>query len=112
MRKHYVIDASVAAKWILPEAGSDRAAELLTTSGAIFHAPELCIAEVTSTLWKRVNRGELTRSAAGGAIALVSDLPLRPQAHQPLVTSAFGIAIDRGISVYDALYVAHAMSLD
>jgi predicted nucleic acid-binding protein len=55
---HFVVDASVAVKWYLPEAESTRATALLA-SGNILSAPGLIYPEVANVFWKRVQRGEL-----------------------------------------------------
>lgn len=52
-----IVDASVAAKWVLDEAGSDEARALLTQTVA---APDLIYAEVFNAVHKRVRRGEAT----------------------------------------------------
>jgi predicted nucleic acid-binding protein len=53
-----VLDASVAAKCYLEEAGSDEAIALLTSETKLL-APELIRLEVCSALCRRVRRGEL-----------------------------------------------------
>jgi predicted nucleic acid-binding protein len=108
----YVIDASVAAKWILPEPDSDVAMVLLEQADARFHVPELCTAELANVLWKRSRRGEISSLDAVEAAAQLRDLPVRRHSHQTLITPALLIALQHGITVYDALYVALALSLD
>jgi predicted nucleic acid-binding protein len=112
MERHLVVDASVAAKWILAESGSEAAWELLDNDELTLHAPELCIAELTNTLWKRVRRGELKPFEAIEASGLLRDLPMEEHAHKPIVLSALAIALQQNITVYDALYVALALSLE
>src|SRR5690349_2778305 len=111
MARDVVIDASVASKWILPEPDSNAALAILHEDDVTFHAPELCLAEVLNVLWKRVRRGQLTNDEALAAHDLALELPVRQHAHQPIVTSAFAIALQYEITVYDALYVALARSL-
>lgn len=64
----YVIDASVAVKWFLPELHSDKAEVLLKgflTEGLSLTAPDLLVPEVGNTLWKRsVLRKEISLSKA------------------------------------------------
>ena len=45
----WVIDASVAAKWLLPEDGSDQASALL---GDALLVPDLLFAELANIFWK------------------------------------------------------------
>ena len=54
-----VIDANVAAKWYLPERGSEAALELLDSPRQLF-APELIRLEVLAAITRRVRKGEAT----------------------------------------------------
>jgi predicted nucleic acid-binding protein len=45
-----VVDASVAAKWLLPETDSHAAARLLEDDELAFHVPELFDAELGNAL--------------------------------------------------------------
>ena len=82
-----VVDASVAIKWFLLEAGRDEARRLLD-AGQRLIAPELIVAEVTNTMWKRVMAGQITaRQGAAATAALTQFLePLLPIA--PLAARA------------------------
>jgi predicted nucleic acid-binding protein len=59
----FVVDASVAVKWILPESGSSAAAALRKLNDDL-SAPSLIAVEVGNALWKAVRRGSVTRSEA------------------------------------------------
>ena len=50
-----VVDASVAAKWFLPEIHSDAAARLLDPAIALY-APDLIVPEFGNILWKKIRR--------------------------------------------------------
>ena len=74
------VDASVAVKWVVGEAGSDAA--VLLRESRLF-APDLWIAECANVLWKKVRRAELTAAEAEvAAMALesadVEMVPTRP----------------------------------
>jgi len=106
-----VLDASVAAKWLLAEEDSDKADGLFQawTVGRIeLLAPEILPAEVSSALWKRVMRGFLPPSEALRLQNEFGDLriPLHPIAG--LVDAAFHLALRFRHSVYDGLYLALA----
>ena len=64
-----VIDASVAIKWVVPEAGTEEAVELLGRGGLV--APDLLFAECANILWKKVRNGELQKSEALIAARLI-----------------------------------------
>jgi predicted nucleic acid-binding protein len=57
-----VVDASVAVKWVLPEADSGPAVALREADALI--APSLVIAEIGNALWKSVLRGDVDKSDA------------------------------------------------
>jgi len=75
----FVVDASVAVKWILPESGSSAAAALRKLNDDL-SAPSLIAVEVGNALWKAVRRGGVTRSEAleGFEAALISLQSLIP----------------------------------
>lgn len=106
------MDASVAAKWLLPEAGSNAAARLLDDDGVAFHVPELFDAELGNVLWKRVQRRELSTAEASRTVALVNRIPATRHVHADLLEHAFTLAVELSISVYDALYVSLAVAID
>ena len=106
------MDASVAAKWLLPEIDSDAAARLLEDDDLAFHVPELFDAELGNVLWKRVQRREMSTAEAAETVALVNRIPATRHAHADLLEHAFALAVELSISVYDALYVSLALALD
>ena len=79
-----VVDASVAAKWLLVEEDSDKAEALFrawTAKRIGLLAPEILPAEVASALWKRVMRGLLPAAEALKLQREFNDLaiPLHPR---------------------------------
>jgi predicted nucleic acid-binding protein len=58
-----VIDASMAAKGFLPEAGSEEAPRLLTSADKLI-APDLIRVEVATAMTRRVRLGELPENEA------------------------------------------------
>ena len=107
----FVVDASVAIKWFLPEPHDDCAARL-RSEGTDLEAPDLLYAEIGNALWKRVRRGELTRAAAERIIAAVSRLPIEVHPSRLLSGAAFQIACATGLTAYDSLYLATALLTD
>lgn len=112
MRSRVVVDASVAATWLLPEPGSDAAVLLLDPDGPTLHVPELFDAELGNMLWKRVRRGELAADSATALGALVNRMPPTRHRHDSLLEGALALALELSITVYDALYVALAVALN
>jgi len=58
-----VVDASVAAKWLVSEPLSNRALAVLGGSDELI-APDLFLAEVGNILWKKARAGHLTPAMA------------------------------------------------
>ncbi len=114
--KTYVIDTSVAVKWYIPEPLSDAAVyylELYRQEQARLLAPDLIIAEMGNVLWKKVRQKELIIEDArqvGGILA--NYCPLRLIASSELMPAALEIAIAIGLTVYDSLYLALAVSTE
>jgi predicted nucleic acid-binding protein len=109
-----IVDASVAAKWLLFEPERDQAVAILMRwlKGEVnLLAPEILPLELASALWKRVNRGLLPEKSA---LPLYEDfirlrLPLAPIGDLAVV--ALELALRHRHAVYDCLYVALAADL-
>ncbi len=112
----FVIDTSVAVKWYIPEPLSDAAVyylELYRQEQASLLAPDLIIAEMGNVLWKKVRQNELIIQDArqvGGILA--NYCPLRLISSSKLMPAALEIAIAIGLTVYDSLYLALAVSAE
>jgi predicted nucleic acid-binding protein len=101
-----VVDASVAAKWVLEEDGSDRANALRAEGGLI--APSLVAAEIGNTLWKAVHRGLVSRADALVAVEAAL-LPFDAlMANEELLARALEMAMDLSHPIYDCFYLALA----
>ena len=101
------VDASVACKWFVEEAGSADAEKLLAGGDALV-APDFIVAEVCSAFWKKLRAGQMT---AAQATAAMEGLPgffddLVP-CHN-LGVRALAIAEALGHPVYDCFYLALA----
>ena len=111
MRKQ-VIDASVAAKWVFPEEGSEAAEQLLEAmvGGQVqLIAPDSYVSELGNIAWKKaVLRKEVSlKEARDGLRFLLSVLP-RLVPSPLLLEDALEIAVAHRRSVHDSLYVALA----
>jgi predicted nucleic acid-binding protein len=107
----FVVDASVAVKWFLPEPHADAARRLLD-GGHTLMAPDLLFPEVANILWKRVRRQEITDEEAAATVQALGALPLQVSASWPLVLLALEIACRTQRTVYDSLYLALAVHED
>ena len=104
-----VVDASVVIKWFVPEPHAE-AARALLRAGLSLLAPDLIRAEVGNVLWKRWRRGELDAAEVDAALADFRRFPLEVHSAEPLLESAWAIARETGLTVYDGLYVALAVA--
>ena len=107
----FVVDASVAIKWFLPEPHDDCAARLRRTAGGL-DAPDLLHAEVAGALWKRVRRRELGAAAAERIVDALARLPIESHPARLLAAAALRIARATGLTVHDYLYLATALLTD
>ncbi len=107
----YVVDASVAIKWFIPEIHSE-AALRLRNSRFRLHVPALMTLELGNVLAKKIRRGELTRAEGDVVLKELKQLPLQRHADERLFPAAYQLALDTQRSVYDCLYLAVAEAVD
>jgi predicted nucleic acid-binding protein len=107
-----VIDASVAAKWFLPdEPFSESALELLRQAAAgttNFIVPDLFFSECGNILWKAARRKRLSGEETLAAIQLIEELQLMTVPAAGLLENTMLIARNYYRSFYDSLYLAVA----
>ena len=111
----YVIDASVAAKWVLPAGGETLAGEALLllkryAAGELrFVVPDLFWAELGNILWKALRSDRIRAASAESALHAMRDRSFPTVSSHALLAEAFAIATAFDRTVYDALYVAVAV---
>ena len=103
----WVVDASIAVKWVIPEVLSEQADRVRDHPGDIL-APDLLLVEVANALWRKTTAREISAREAEEAFDLVrrSGADLRPT--PPLVPRAMDLARRLGHPVYDCVYLALA----
>lgn len=104
----YVIDASVAAKWLFLETGSNEAVQLLEQFD-FFYAPNLFQIELDAIITKKVRKKELSIVEAPEKKNQAAMLPARFINYLELSDIAFEISITLPITLYDATYIATAI---
>ncbi len=111
-----VVDASVAAKWLLPAAGeglldqANRLAALHVKRELQLLAPDLIEAELGNVLWKAVRRKRISQAEAGNSLRNFVALAIQIVPTSDLLDQALQIAVACDWSFYDSLYVALALS--
>lgn len=101
----WVIDASVAAKWLVPEPGSAPASALLADD---LKVPDLLFPEVANILWKKQMRAEIDTSTADAAARWLLQVPLQVHACAGLTAEAVRLSIRLQHPAYDCFYLALA----
>jgi predicted nucleic acid-binding protein len=105
----FVVDASVAVKWLVSEALSEQAARLLDHDQPLV-APGLLYAEAANALWAMARRGDLTVTEVREALDLLAEAPLTvPYPMRQLMPAAARLASDLDHPVYDCFYLALAL---
>ena len=111
----YVVDASVAIKWYVPEVHHEHASRLLAGMGhadVALHAPDLFLSEAGNIIWKKVWSRECSRQEGEEILDALLAVPITIHPARLLLPSAFEVASDHGTTVHDALYVVLAAHLD
>jgi len=103
----FVVDASVAVKWLVEEPDSDAALEL-AESGEELHAPRLMASEVANALWRKARLGQIERADASAALAWAPDMPVRWNDDETVSADAVRLALALDHPVYDCMYLALA----
>ena len=107
----YVVDASVAIKWFLPEIYSDVALRV-RHGGNRLHVPAFIMLELGNVLAKKIRREELTRHEGDAILKELKHLPLQRHADERLLSAAYMLACETHRSLYDCLYLTLAEAVD
>ena len=102
-----VVDASVAAKWLIAEPDSEIAAMLLDASFDL-QAPRLLASEIGNLLWRRAVNGSIDDHEAARLAAALLDMPLQWRDDERTCVEAVRIAVELGHPAYDCMYLALA----
>jgi predicted nucleic acid-binding protein len=111
-----VVDACVAAKWVLPAAGetllgeAHRLIERHLRRDLQLLAPTLIEAEIGNVLWKAVRRKRISPAEAANSLRRFTELGIQSIPTDDLLERALQIAVDCDRSFYDSLYVALALA--
>ncbi len=111
----FVVDASVAAAWLLPD-------EPLIEKGAFVRdsylrgdiqmfVPDLLFPEIGNVLWKACRRGRVTAHWARESASALLQMQIPTAPSKPLLQDALSFAIATDRSAYDSIYVTLAMEM-
>lgn len=105
----YVVDASVAVKWLVEEALSDKAAALLDDE-AMLVAPPLLFSETANALWAMRRRGDIAAADLVEAVETLRAAPVStPLSMRDLTAAAARLGTDLDHPVHDCFYLALAV---
>ena len=111
----FVVDASVAAKWMLPARGEllrPEAFRLIDDyqDGEVgLLVPDIFWTECGNVAWKAVRQQRFSREDAESAMLSLVERSIPTVPSTKLLPDALAIALNFGRSVYDSLYVALAV---
>jgi len=107
----YIVDASVACKWLWNEEFTEES-DLLLKGGHHLFAPDLFVTELHSAILKRVRWNDLDPKDADGCRRQLRTLPIQYHKTPPLADAAYELTRRAGVSFYDGLYLALAVLND
>lgn len=99
----FVVDASVAIKWVVEEPDSDIALRIRGADRLV--APELWVAECANILWKKVRRGELTPVQALDAAEILRASGVEVIGGEPSLPQVVSLAMSLDHPAYDCVYL-------
>lgn len=107
----YVLDSSIALKWVLAEPDSPKAKQLRDDFSKQIHellAPDIFQVEIAHALTRAERQGRIASPQAGVFWADIMSTSPRLEASGPLIPRAIQISSAARIGIYDCLYVALA----
>jgi len=108
-----VIDASALAALLMPEDGGEEVEKAVKEAEGV-STLDLAAYEVGNAVWRRVRRGELSMEEGNVVISTLLSLldTFEVFSYREVAAYAFRLAVDAGVTVYDAAYVVLAKRLD
>lgn len=106
---NYIVDASIAIKWFLPEIHSEYALRLQGIPD--LYAPDFMLLECSNILIKKVRRDELEKSVADDIQQVLLQVPITFTPWQDLLVESAEVAHGTYRSLYDCLYLVLAQRL-
>lgn len=107
----YVLDSSVAFKWVVPEAHSDKALRLRDDVRNAVHellVPDVFPVEVAHALTRAERQQRIVAPAGWAAWLTIMNEAPQPHPSLPDIPRAYAISSQMRVGVYDCLYVALA----
>jgi predicted nucleic acid-binding protein len=106
-----IVDASIGVKWFIPEVHSAEARQWRSQSNELHTLAIFFDIEITNTLWKKIQRAEISPPVASQILGQLASLPLARHPEATLLSAALDLAQQTQRTVYDSLYLALAVQL-
>jgi predicted nucleic acid-binding protein len=106
----FVVDASVAVKWFVPESHTSEAEKLLSGEYQL-HAPELILPEFSNIIWRKHKQGHFISTYARTIIKDFQNTDIEIHPHLQTAFAAFVGAEITGQTAYGWTYLTLAVSL-
>ena len=111
----FVLDCSLAAKWVLPE--PDRAPALAlferyASGEVLLIAPDMLLAEFASLLARHNRRKQISAQQAHQAFSLMTKCAPRLFDTRPRLPRALDLSLQHQLSLWDCVYLALALEHD
>ena len=106
----FIVDSGVGLKWFVAEI-HQKDAQRFQNPAYELHVPAFFDVEVANILWKKLRRGELTKSEVDTILGQLPLLPISRHAEPAFLAEAFEIAHQNDRTVYDSIYLALAIRL-
>jgi predicted nucleic acid-binding protein len=106
----FVVDCSVGARWLLPDEATpytEAVFDLLATRDVV--VPGLFISEFGNVFLKLARQRKLSADQAAGAVQRFAQLGLEVDRQTPDPVRLFSLAMQYGLSAYDATYLELAL---
>ncbi|MGC9453066.1 MAG: type II toxin-antitoxin system VapC family toxin [Oceanipulchritudo sp.] len=108
-----VVDTSAVLRLFIPDGpvpdGLEAFFRGVENGSNLAIAPELLIAEALNVVVRKQRRGELDAAEAEQLVSLLKRLPVRYYGHVGYAESAHRLAMETGLTGYDALFLALAL---
>jgi predicted nucleic acid-binding protein len=99
-------------KWFVPEVHSVEAQHWRNASYELHTLAIFFDIEIANTLWKKIQRAELSAQDASQILGQLPFLPLNRHSEASVLPQAFDLAQQIQRTVYDSLYLALAVQLN
>ena len=106
-----IVDCSVAIAWVVAERATAVARDILEQPDRL-SAPDVFWSECANALWAKTQRGELSDVSAGRALDALLMIGIADIPSRPLANDALRLGRLMRHPVYDAMYLAAALSED